>query len=264
MTTLNPALARKNRQLNRQVVINTRRFNALMRDIRNDVSRVTENSRDLDTWIERLGGYVGQNAFTTGAASKEASAIVERIAQSARYSTLPKGGMQELVKGVISENTMHYVTRMGDDMKTQLRQIALEGYNQKLAPRDLAKLMSERVDGLNRTRAQVIARTETRRAGNLANYANARLNLGAQSFIVISDQGTVCDYCAELYQNGAIVFDITQNDVIPPIHPHCNCTPMYSTKVQDDRPEENFDTSFLQENGTKDLMTPLMQQAGII
>lgn len=225
--------AAKAQQLSR---INQQKFKVLMADIRKDVTRLTENSKDLDDWLGKLGQYAAANAMTTGPHVTRVAEIVTNIVRAANYGGLPPGGHMELVKGVIAENTMHYVTRMGEDMKTELRKIAVQGYNDRLAPREIAKQMSTKVDGLSRTRAQVIARTETMRANNLSNYTNAKLNQGAQSFIVMNDLGTVCDDCAEAYQNGAVVFDISEIDEMPPRHPRCNCTPRFSTKAPDDNP----------------------------
>jgi SPP1 gp7 family putative phage head morphogenesis protein len=233
-----------------------------MKDINNDVTRTTANAKDLDTWIGKLGGYVTSNPFTTGTMAKETQNVLAGIVQATNISSLPPGGVQELVKGVISENTMHYVTRMGEDMKTDLRKIAVEGYRNKVAPKELAKQMSQKIEGLSRQRAQVIARTETRRAGNISNYVNAKINQGANSFKVISDSSTVCPFCQQLYGDGSIVFDIEQSDVIPPIHPNCNCTPLYSTKTQDMREETNFDPASF-EDKFKDLSTPLLEHMGV-
>lgn len=205
--------------LKKQVQLNERRFKILMRDIRNDVTRLTQNSEDLDTWIEKLGGYTSQNVFVTGPAAEEATKIVSNIMNASKFSALPRGGTQELVKGVMSENTMHYVTKMGEDMKTELRKIAVQSYDQKLAPRDIAKEMATKIDGMTEARARTIARTETMRASNLANYAHAK-QMGAQSFVVTSDPNR-CPLCGEVYGDGTIVFSIDQNDMIPPYHPNC-------------------------------------------
>jgi SPP1 gp7 family putative phage head morphogenesis protein len=218
--------------LKKQVQLNERRFKILMRDIRNDVTRLTQNSEDLDTWIEKLGGYTSQNVFVTGPAAEEATKIVSNIMNASKFSALPRGGTQELVKGVMSENTMHYVTKMGEDMKTELRKIAVQSYDQKLAPRDIAKEMATKIDGMTEARARTIARTETMRASNLANYAHAK-QMGAQSFVVTSDPNR-CPLCGEVYGDGTIVFSIDQNDMIPPYHPNCGCIPKYSMKSPED------------------------------
>jgi hypothetical protein len=206
--------------LKKQVIINEKRFQTLMRDIRNDVVRTTKNSKNLDSWIHKLGGIAVTNPFVTGKYSKQADDIVNNILKGTTHSPLPKGGMHEIVKGVMSENTMHYVTKLGDDMKTDLRKIAVQSYDKGLAPRDIAKEMASKVDSLSISRARTIARTETMRASNLSNYSNAMLNMGAQSFTVDSAPDC-CPICAETYNYGATVFDISQNDMIPPLHPNC-------------------------------------------
>ena len=218
--------------LKKQTLLNEKRFKGLMNDIKTDVVRTTENSATLDAWIAKLGGHVIQNTFTTGKSAVKVNKIVNDITNSTKYSALPKGGMSEVVKGVISENTMHYVTKMGDDLKTDLRKIAVESYNQHLAPRDIAKQMASKIDGMSNTRAQLIARTETMRASNLANYANAKYNMNAQSFTVNSDPDC-CPLCDETYGHGSITFDITQNDMIPPLHPRCECVALFSTRHAD-------------------------------
>ena len=218
--------------LKKQVVLNDKRFQGLMNDIKVDVVRTTRNSATLDAWVAKLGGHVIQNTFTTGKSAVKVNKIVNDITNSTKFSALPKGGMSEVVKGVISENTMHYVTKMGDDMKTQLRQIAVKSYGEHLAPRNIAKEMSKSIDGMSNTRANLIARTETMRASNLANYANAKYNMNAQSFIVNSDPDC-CELCSETYGHGSITFDISQNDMIPPLHPRCECTALFSTRPAD-------------------------------
>lgn len=221
-----PSEIRKARRLSRA---NEKAFKQLMLDIRNDVQRLTENSKDLDEWMAKLGSYVATNVFVNGAKVSEAAQLIADIVRAAEISSLPVGGKMELVKGVIAQNTMHYVTRMGEDMKNELRRIALDGYNQKLAPKELAKEMADKVDGMSRQRAQCIARTETMRASNMSNWANAKYNMGAQSFRVTSDPDC-CPDCEEAYQDGNVVFDIDDQDELPPRHPWCRCVPRFSTK----------------------------------
>lgn len=217
-----PALPRG---LKRQTLINESRFQSLMRDIRNDVVRNTQNAKSLDVWVSKLSPIVVNNALTTGKYASEAQSLIKDIVKASSYSPLPKGGQMELVKGVISENTMHYVTKVGEDVKTELRKIAVQGYQDKLAPKDLAKQMSSKIDGMSNSRAKMIARTETMRASNLSSYTNAMMNRGAQSFIVAGASDR-CPLCSETYDN--VTFTIDQNDMIPPLHPNCRCFPQFS------------------------------------
>lgn len=219
-----------NNNARRQANINARKFDQLMKDIEKDVVKRTKNAKNLDSWLKKIGGY-SQNPFTIGGLkSAEITKLLESIMSQAKFKGLARGGTAELVKGVISENTMHYVTRMGDDMKNNLRKIAVDSYNQGLAPQQLVKRLQEEVRGLSKTRAKAIARTETMRANNLSNYVNAKLNMGAKSYKVIS-ANDCCDKCDQLYKNGSVWFNINDTDNLPPLHPNCRCVAVYSTKT---------------------------------
>lgn len=219
-----------NKNARRQANINAKKFDQLMKDIEKDIGRRTINAKNLDSWIEKIGGY-NQNPFTMGGLKHtEITKLLESIMSQAKFKGLARGGTAELVKGVISENTMHYVTRMGDDMKNNLRRIAVDSYNQKLNPSQIAKKLQEEVQSLNKTRAKAIARTETMRSNNLSNYVNAKLNMGAKSYKVIS-ASDCCSRCEEIYKNGNIWFDIEDLEYFPPLHPNCRCVVVFSTKI---------------------------------
>ena len=224
-----------NPKFKKQVNTNTRRIKQLMKDVRNDVQRRTQNSKDLEVWLEKLAPYHSENCFTTGIHSVEALAIVKQISENAvRISKLPPGANAEIVKGIMSESCMTYVTRMGEDMKTELRKIAVESYNNKLAPKETAQVMADKIDVISKTRAECIARTETMRAANLSNLVAAREN-GAKSYTVTRDPNA-CEHCVEVYgEEDDIIFDIDDTDNFPPYHPNCRCTPRFSTKTVEER-----------------------------
>lgn len=206
---------------------NQKRYRALMKDIRKDVVTRTKNSKDIDTWLEKLEGYATQNPLTTGAQADKTPNLVKAISDTVYSTKLPRGSNQSIMKGVISESTMHLVTRMGDDLKDDLRKIAITSYNNKLAPRDIAKEMSSQIDSMTRSRALSIARTETMRASNLSNHLNAE-TLGAKSYTVHSHPDC-CGACAEIYNFQGTIFDIKDTEYLPPLHPNCRCVPRYST-----------------------------------
>jgi SPP1 gp7 family putative phage head morphogenesis protein len=227
-------LCLSNQNARRQANINANRFEQLMKDIKNDVNRRTANAKDLDAWLDKLGGYVNRNPFTEGGLyNAQILGILENIMSQAKFKGLARGGTAELVKGVISENTMHYVTKMGADMQNNLRRIAVDNYNNKGGPAGLAKRLGDEIDGLSKTRAKAIARTETMRANNLSNLVNAKMNMGAKSYRVISATG-VCSKCEDAYKNGTVWFDIDDLDNFPPLHPNCRCVVVFSTKTAEE------------------------------
>ena len=226
---------KKPRQLNKpaswkqQVNPNTKRMKALMRDVRGNVVRLTRNSEDLETWMEKLAPYVASNCFVTGAHAEQVRDIIQQIVGVVDQTSLPSGANAEIIKGTMAEACMTMVTNVGEDIKTELQQIAVESYNNRLAPAETAKVIGERIDSLSSTRCQAIARTETCRAANIGNYINAK-EMGAKSYSVICNEGA-CEYCIDEYgENEDTVYDINDTENLPPLHPNCRCTPVWSMK----------------------------------
>ena len=226
---------KKPRQLNKpaswkqQVNPNTKRMKALMRDVRGNVVRLTRNSEDLETWMEKLAPYVASNCFVTGAHAEQVREIITQIVGVVDQTSLPSGANAEIIKGTMAEACMTMVTNVGEDIKTELQQIAVESYNNRLAPAETAKVIGERIDSLSSTRCQAIARTETCRAANIGNYINAK-EMGAKSYSVICNEGA-CEYCIDEYgENEDTVYDINDTENLPPLHPNCRCTPVWSMK----------------------------------
>ena len=227
-----------NKTLNRpnnwqkQVNPNTKRMRQLMRDVRANVERRTRNSQDLDAWMENLSEYVGNNCFSTGIHATDALDIVNQIAGVVDQTSLPSGSNAEILKGTMAEKCYTMVTNVGEDIKNELRQIAVNGYNDRLTPQQLAKEMGNKIESLDKARCQAIARTETCRAANIGNYINAR-EMGAKSYSVICNDGC-CEYCQEAYGTddaggvGEEIFDIEDTDSLPPFHPNCRGTPVWS------------------------------------
>ena len=110
---------KKNPSLKKQVDTNTHRFKVLMKDVRNDVKARTRNSKDLDEWLEKLQPYVGENCLVNGIHGAEAAAIIRSIVKTVEMTKLPPGANQEIVKGVMSEVCMTYVTNVGKDIQTE-------------------------------------------------------------------------------------------------------------------------------------------------
>ncbi|MBR7050643.1 MAG: hypothetical protein IKI27_04240 [Methanobrevibacter sp.] len=230
----NPRLLNKPASWKKQINPNTKRMKALMRDVRGNVVRLTRNSEDLDTWLEKLAPYVASNCFVTGAHAEQVREIINQLVDVVNQTSLPSGSNAEIIKGTMAEACMTMVTNVGEDIKTELQQIAVDSYNNKLAPAETAKVMGEKIDSLSKTRCEAIARTETCRAANIGNYINAK-EMGARSYSVICNEGC-CEYCQDEYGTdefggvGDTVYDIEDTDNLPPLHPNCRCTPVWSMK----------------------------------
>ena len=227
------------RKLHKQINTNTRRMKVLMRDVKADVVRRTQNAKDTDEWLEKLSPYVNHDFLVTGIHADSMKTIINGICKAAEISTLPAGANQELTKGVIAECCYTYVTNATKELQNDMSRIAIETYNSpKETNRDLAKKLNERLDDFDKTRCRTIARTETMRASNLANHIQAKEN-GAMSYTVHCEDGA-CEACIETYgENEDVIFDINDTDDFPCLHPNCRCTPRYSTKTVEQRSEDS-------------------------
>ena len=223
-----------NMKLRRQVETNTRKMRVLMRDIKADVMRRTRNSKDVDEFLERMSPYINENVFVTGIHAEAMNEIIQNIVKTANLNLTPRGANAELTKGILSDICFIYVSNVGKDIQTELQKIGVECYNNKMAPRETAKVIGERIDTFSTTRCQTIARTETIRASNLSNHVQARTD-GAMSYTVHCNAGA-CDHCIAKYgENEDTVYDINDTVNLPPFHPNCRCTPRYSTKTVEQR-----------------------------
>ena len=231
-----------------------------MKDIRNDVYSRTKNSKSIDEWLQKLHPYVGENCLINGIHGEEVGKIIRNIVNTTEMTKLPPGANQEIVKGVMSEACMTYVTNVGKDIQTELQKIAVEGYNNKMAPKELANEMANKIDTLSKTRAQTIARTETMRANNLSNLIAAKEN-GAKSYTISCDDAA-CDLCLEVYGDEEdVVFDIDDTDNFPPLHPNCRCTPRFSTKpVEEEETTEELEDDSIDETNLDSNGNPILTE----
>lgn len=131
---------------------------------------------------------------------------------------------------------MDLVTKMGDDQKQELRDILSDGLKEGKGMRDIAKEMEEKVDGMSRTRAQAIARTETTRAKNLGQWYKYK-EKGFGSFTV-NFTSEACDLCVDLYDG--IVFPIDAVEMLPPeqTHPNCMCIAIFHPESAEEYAEK--------------------------
>lgn len=136
--------------------------------------------------------------------------------------TTAPGGVTSIIQTTMVDSVMNYVTRMDTSLKQELGQILAEGYIQKRMPVDTVRLMSERV-GISKARAGMIARTETMRSSNIANWTQAKT--GGAKYFIVDHRAGACKHCIKLFSSK--IFRIDETRFIPPIHPNCACVPIF-------------------------------------
>lgn len=110
------------------------------------------------------------------------------------------------------------------DMSSQLNRILASGIAAGRAPREIAREISKSVDGINKRRAQVLARTELIMAhaeGQLDSYQE----MGIEGIKVLAEFLTAGDkrVCPKCNALSGKVFTIAQARGLIPVHPSCRC-----------------------------------------
>lgn len=108
-------------------------------------------------------------------------------------------------------------------MDTQISRVLAQGLAEGRNPRELARVITERVDKVGITRARMLARTEVVRAHHAANVQEYR-NAGIEGVSVMVEWSTagykVCPVCSAL-QGKRFTLDEIEFEI--PKHPNCRC-----------------------------------------
>lgn len=189
---------------------------------------------DENSWWRE---YV-QAAYLQGAGNtlKKYGAKASRFAREAFNNTVQIERVKVLAARVLSElkNVTH-------DMATKMQRVLLDGVAQGQSPREVAKHLSDTVEGIGKNRANMIAQTETVRAhasGQLDSLENLGMqNVGVQVEWSTSGLGKTrvigkgknkrggnpspCKVCRPMK---GTVFTIEQARGLIPRHPWCRCS----------------------------------------
>lgn len=139
-----------------------------------------------------------------------------------------------------------YLEGISQDLSDEIRDELTRGFKEGWNPRKMARSLTDRVNRIGKTRATVMARTETINA-----HSTATLNrfeetgvetVGITAEFSDSDDDRVCPICetldGEVYEldearNGTFEFDPGDDDpdllageyaIKPPVHPQCRCS----------------------------------------
>lgn len=223
----------------------------------------TYKSKTFEEFLENTKNYTTDNIFVTdGIADSISNAVIE----ANNFQMLKQ---RTLVQETIQNKCYDLVKTAGDDFKNELREMAKKGYDLGVGSKELGKILINRdlealyiVRGENtfsesewqalpeserskytfnskirvmspQTRAEVIARTETKRAETIVNYIRAQ-ERGKTKFKVTC-RSDCCPYCAEIYQGlqdyeptekketiltDGVEYDMEVDiDKLPPYHP---------------------------------------------
>lgn len=119
-------------------------------------------------------------------------------------------------------------TVMAEGLRVDLARGLAEGKHPFQIAREILKDVDHNLDSIGRTRARLIARTETARAHHLATIeeyrqADAEMKVRVEAEILTAGDDNVCEEC-EGYADKVMTLDEAESLI--PIHPNCRCAVM--------------------------------------
>jgi SPP1 gp7 family putative phage head morphogenesis protein len=130
-------------------------------------------------------------------------------------------------------------------MTEVVRDTLLEGLRDGINPRAMARNLTDEIESLQKTRAEMLARTETMNAyteSTLDRYREAGVDSVTQAEFIDADDSRVCPICSKLdgritpmsaIDTATFQFEPSEEDqdslggeypVKPPVHVSCRCT----------------------------------------
>lgn len=187
-------------------------------------------SDTLEEFLEKTKEYTTSNPLVTTGYDATMIGIILAETNNHKFS---RPAQKQLTRVTIEQYVGQLITNVGEDIKQDVRDIVLEGYNNGLNQYEIADNISNKVKAIKNTRANVIARTEIARAASVSDYIINK-ERGATHFVV-ECRSTRCPKCKEAYCKsspigGDIEFDIEDVDMLPPYHPNCRCHALFIKK----------------------------------
>lgn len=186
------------------------------KDITQRLSKGVRESDTLESFLAKHKDYTLNNPLVVNGYKDELTSIILQETNNHRFS---RPAQKELTRATIENRVGDLISRVGDDVRENVRNIVLDGYNNGLSQDKIAENITNKVTGIGNSRARAIARTEIARTATASDYV-INVERGATHFTVDCRE-SCCEKCAEAYQWGAIEYSIDDIEMLPPYHPNC-------------------------------------------
>ena len=198
-------------------------------------------SDTLEAFLEKTAGYTSGNPLVE---SGYYDKMMKLILQETNNHKFSRPAQKELARVTIEQYIGDLITNVGEDIKNDVRDIVKQGYNDGLSRQEIAENISNKIESIGKTRANVIARTEIARTASVSDYIINK-ERGA-TYFTVGCRNTCCEKCAleyhgvdnptvdnssrEFTQGTPVKFNMDQTDKLPPLHPNCRCYPIFYKK----------------------------------
>ena len=217
---------------------------ALFEEIINRLNQGILYTDTLESFLEQTKEYTTANPLVSTGYDSTMLSLILAETNNHKFS---RPSQKELTRITIENYVGELIHNVGEDIKTSVRDIVKDGYNQGLSQYEIADNISKEITSIKKTRANAIARTEIARAATISDYIINKES-GATNYTV-KCRNTCCNICAETYRGvknetpdttsreflkgKAVEFDIEDTTHLTPLHPNCRCVTYFYKKHSD-------------------------------
>ena len=201
---------------------------ALFKEIINRLNQGILSSDTLESFLEQTKEYTTANPLVTTGYDSTMLSLILAETNNHKFS---RPSQRELTRITIEDYVGNLIRNVGEDIKTSVRDIVKDGYNQGLSQYEIADNISENINSIKKTRANAIARTEIARTATTSDYIINK-ERGATHFKV-DCRDTCCNICRNDYNFKKVEYDIDDVSMLPPRHPNCRCVAYFYKKNSD-------------------------------
>ena len=219
------------RDKSNKLVLNSIKYtDALFNKIEKYCKDLYEKCGDYKTFREQSTDYTLDNPLITTGFMEHMGTLMDKVIADVSFS---QQGQKELVRTMIQNTVADLVLNAGEDLKEHIKQVTLDAYENHIAPQDYWENLQvpplvKGEDGAKRSisvreRCKMIARTETARTQNVANYVIGK-DSGAKYWYALGfTDNKTCNECIEKFgtPSDPVYYDIEDIGYMPPIHPNC-------------------------------------------
>lgn len=213
---------------------------ALFEEIINRLQNGVNQADTLEEFLVNNQEYTSANPLVS---SGYQDTMINLILSETNNHKFSRPSQRELTRVTIGEQLGTLISNVGEDVKQTIRSIVTEEYGRGSNPQVMAKRFHTELDGINKKRARVIARTEIARTSTISDYIISK-EQGATHYTV-GCRSTRCPICKDLFcesseTGGDVEYSIEDTEHLPPLHPNCRCVADFYKKKEPvkEEPEE--------------------------
>jgi hypothetical protein len=217
---------------------------ALFNKIEKQCMDIYKQCGSYQEFIQQSTLYTSENPLILAGYDVYMKDLVKKAISNVSFSRQAQKTLTEIA---ITNSVGDLVKTNGEDLKQDIRAKTLKAYQQGINPQEYYKTLSappliKGIDDAKRTlgsrdRCRMIARTETKRALNVSNYIIGKDRGATHWYALGFTDDKTCEECIDTYgtpEDGYVYYSIDNTENLPPLHPNCRHTAVFTINVPKD------------------------------